>query len=114
MQLWHNIAGDKLLIEELQEWVLDALLCLEDWLWLWNPDLDLDLSSSWTPQPLLPPPSTATSVSLPIMSTPISLSMTAPTTVFLPPDTYNGPILSTFVPSVEKEVMWMSIAQPLS
>lgn len=45
-----NGEGDKVLIEELQEWLLHGLLCPEDWRWLWNKDLELDLSLCLTPQ----------------------------------------------------------------
>lgn len=49
MQLQHSGAEADRETMEIQEWVLDALLQLEDWAWLFNPDLSLDLSSHQQP-----------------------------------------------------------------
>ena len=112
MQLQLREVGLKLTEEELRQWALDALLCLEDWKWLWEP------VQASTPLmfPTPPPPHLlwygVFNAGPPTMSAPNAQNASAPSVEWPPQDTPNVLATCTPVPFVANSVMWAPVAQP--
>ena len=105
--------GLKLTEEELRQWALDALLCLEDWKWLWEllAPAPIPSTSQIPPLPHLPW-CNASNVGPPTTFAPTVLSTSAPFVSWPPLDTPNVPVSCIPVPYVENSVMWAPVAQP--
>ena len=103
--------GLELTEEELQQWALDALLCLEDWKWLW--ELERAPTPLTFPTPPLPhlPWYDAFNADPPTMSALNALNTSVPSVEWPPQDIPN--ILATCAPApfVENSVMWAPVAQ---
>ena len=104
--------GLKLTEEELRQWALDALLCLEDWKWLWESPAPAPtpLTSSTLPLPR-PPWYDASNVDPQNMFAPNVLSTSAPFVNWPHLDTPNELATCAPVPYVENSVMWGPVAQ---
>ena len=104
--------GLELTEEELRQWALDALHCLEDWKWLWEPVHVPTPSTSLTPPLLLPPWYDAFNANPPTTSVLNVPNTFAPSVGWLPQDIPNEPATCAPVPFVESSVMWAPVAQP--
>ena len=103
--------GLELTEEELQQWALDALLCLEDWKWLWElAPAPTPLTSLTPPLPHLPWYSVS-NANPPIMSAPNAPNTFAPSVNWPLLDTPNEHATCAPVPYVESSVMWAPVAQ---
>ena len=110
-QIQHNVEWGVLATMELQRWVLDVLLCPEDWRWLWNLELRLNLSLS-----LIPPlcmPLGVTNAKPMTTYDPTALSISAPIVIKVCLVTPSGLAPLVFTPFAEREATWISTAQPL-
>ena len=110
--LWLREVGLELTEEELQQWALDVLLCLEDWRWLWEPVRAPTPSTFPTPPPPHLPWYNAFNASLPTTSALNALNTSAPSVEWLPQDIPNAPATCVPAPFVENSVMWAPVAQP--
>ena len=106
--------GLELTEEELRQWALDALLCLEDWKWLWESPAPAPIQSTF-PTPPLPhqPWYDASSVGPPTTFAPNVQSTSVPSVDWPHLDIPNELVTCTPVPYVENSVMWAPVAQLL-
>ena len=111
-QLQLREVGLELTEEELWQWALDVLLCLEDWRWLW------ELARALTPLTFLTPPLPhqpwcgAFNADPPTMSAPNAQNTSAPSVEWPLQDIPNEPATCAPVPSVVNSVTWAPVAQP--
>ena len=111
MQLQLREVGLELTKEELRQWALDALLCLEDWKWLWEPVQASTPLTFPTPPPPHLPWYDVFNAGPPIMSTLNALNTSAPSVEWLPQDIPNVLATCAPVPFVENLVMWAPVVQ---
>ena len=105
--------GLELTEEELRQWALDTLLCLEDWKWLWESPVPVPTPLISLTLPLPHPPwYNASSVDPPSTFVPNVPNTSAPFVNWPHLDTPNKLATCAPVPYVGNLVMWGPVAQP--